>query len=109
MIRRPSARSRARPVAVDPVAVLSAMSSAVGPSMTLPNTVGAMSTPLVVAVGTARRMWRTSGRASLSKTISWPRRGVTEAVTAVHAVDVVAVQAGGVDDEPGAQRGRGRA
>src|SRR4051794_5665515 len=53
------------------------MSSAVGPSITLPKTVGAISTPFVVGVGTASRMWRTSGRASLSKTMSSPRRGVT--------------------------------
>ena len=37
----------------------------------------ATSTPFVVAVGTGSMMWRTSGRASLSKTISSPRRGVT--------------------------------
>ena len=37
---------------VDPVAALSSMSSAVGPSITLPNTVGATSTPFVWAVGT---------------------------------------------------------
>ena len=37
--------------------VLSAMSSAVGPSTTLPNTVGLTSTPLLTVVGTGSRMW----------------------------------------------------
>ena len=51
------------------------MSSAVGPSSTLPYTVGATSTPLVAAVGTGSRIEPSSGRASLSKTMSSPRRG----------------------------------
>ena len=53
------------------------MSSAVGPSITLPNTVGAISTPFVILVGTASTTCETSGRESLSNTISSPRRGVT--------------------------------
>ena len=52
------------------------VSWAVGPSITFPNTVGAISTPLVVAVGTGSSTCETSGRLSLSKTISSPRRGV---------------------------------
>ena len=43
----------------------------------MPNTVGAISTPLVIFVGTARITCSTSGRESLSNTISSPRRGVT--------------------------------
>ncbi len=60
-----------------PCRCLYSTSSAVGPSTTLPKTVGVTSTPLVVFVGTARIIRPTSGRASLSKTISSPRRGVT--------------------------------
>ncbi len=59
------------------MSALSGTSSAVGPTITLPNTVGDTSTPFDTAVGTASTMWRTSGRVSLSKTISSPRRGVT--------------------------------
>ena len=58
------------------VSARSGTSSAVGPSSTLPYTVGATSTPLVRAVGTGSRMADSSGRASLSNTISSPRRGV---------------------------------
>ncbi len=76
MRRRPSARSRAIPSAVEARSSLSSTSSAVGPSITFPKTVGAISTPFVVAVGTGSRMCETSGRLSLSKTISSPRRGV---------------------------------
>ena len=39
--------------------------------------VGATSTPFVVPVGIGRMIADTRWRASLSKTISWPRRGVT--------------------------------
>ena len=77
MMRAPSARRYASPPAVDSVSSLRSTSSAVGPSITLPNTVGAISTPLVIFVGTASTMCSTSGRASLSNTISSPRRGVT--------------------------------
>ena len=52
-------------------------SCAVGPSSTFPHPVGATSTPLVRAVGTGSRIERSSGRASLSNTMSSPRRGVT--------------------------------
>ena len=75
MIRRPWSSSRRSPWAVEPVAARSSTSSAVGPSSTLPNTVGATSTPFVVAVGTGSSTWRSSGRASSSNTISSPRRG----------------------------------
>ena len=54
----------------------SVTSCAVGPSSTFPYTVGATSTPLVRAVGTGSRIERSSGRASLSNTMSSPRRGV---------------------------------
>ena len=53
----------------------SGTSSAVGPSSRLPYTVGATSTPLVLAVGTGSRISDSSGLASLSNTISSPRRG----------------------------------
>ena len=62
---------------MESVSSLRSTSSAVGPSITFPNTVGAISTPFVTFVGTASTMCRTSGRASLSNTISSPRRGVT--------------------------------
>ena len=63
------------PARVDPVAVLSSMSSAVGPSITFPNTVGATSTPLVCDVGTGSTVRLSSGLANLSNTINSPRRG----------------------------------
>ena len=53
----------------------SGTSSAVGPSSTFPYTVGATSTPLVRAVGTGSRIDRSSVLASLSNTMSSPRRG----------------------------------
>src|SRR6185437_13049432 len=65
----------ARPAAVVATSPGSGTSSAVGPSSTFPYTVGATSTPLVRAVGTGSRIEDSSGRASLSKTISSPRRG----------------------------------
>ncbi|CAM5439445.1 hypothetical protein STANM309S_03776 [Streptomyces tanashiensis] len=45
--------------------------------MTFPYTVGEISTPLPSGPGTGSRMCRTRSRANLSKTSSWPRRGVT--------------------------------
>ena len=76
-MRRPSASSASDPAAVVAVSVRSSRSSAVGPSSTFPQVVGETSTPLVRAVGTGSRMRVRSRRASLSNTMSWPRRGVT--------------------------------
>ena len=76
-MRRPFCNNASIPARVEPVAVRSSMSSAVGPNITLPNTVGATSTPLVSAVGTGRMVRPSSGRASLSNTMSSPRRGRT--------------------------------
>jgi hypothetical protein len=74
-MRRPAASSDVSPDAVVAVSDRSETSSAVGPSSTFPYTVGATSTPLVRAVGTGSRIDPSSVRASLSNTISSPRRG----------------------------------
>ena len=74
-MRRPASISAASPAAVVATSPRSGTSSAVGPSSTLPYTVGATSTPLLLAVGTGSRISDSSGRASLSNTISSPRRG----------------------------------
>jgi hypothetical protein len=65
-MRCPLSASEAIPAAVVCVAVLSARSSAVGPTSTFPKTVGATSTPLVRGVGTGSRMREMSRLASLS-------------------------------------------
>jgi hypothetical protein len=75
-MRRPAVSKPARPAAVVAVSRRSPTSSDVGPSSTFPYTVGATSTPLVRAVGTGSRIEPTRERASLSNTISSPRRGV---------------------------------
>ena len=74
-MRRPASSRPSRPAAVVAVSARPSMSSAVGPKSTLPYTVGATNTPFVRSVGTGSTMEDTSPRASLSKTMSWPRRG----------------------------------
>ena len=104
-MRRPASMSPSRPGPVVAVSSGSSMSSAVGPSRTLPYTVGATSTPFVRCVGTGNTIDDTSGRASLSKTMSWPRRGaMVNSSWPNQRFDLVGEQSGRVDDPVGPDR-----
>ena len=91
---------RREPAPVVAVSVLSSTSSAVGPSSTLPNTVGLTSTPLVVLVGTGSSTCDRAGARELVVDDELAAaRAHGEARVSEHRVDRVRLETGGVDDE----------